>query len=104
MAMIFDNELRAQVKTQRNAIHQLLKHHLPNHDLTLIGDSEISITYNISDYSVRSTALEATMFGDWQFVEWQDECNDNYYCSQDVNVDYTADANDVVNALMKLLK
>ena len=102
--MIFDNKLRAQVKVQRNAIHQLLKHHLPNHDLTLIGDSEISITYNISDYSVRSTALEATMFGDWQFVEWQDECNDNYHYSTDLNVDYTSPANEVVNALMKLLK
>jgi hypothetical protein len=98
MAMIFDKELRAQVKTQRNAIHQLLKHHL-----TLIGDSEISITYNISDYSVRSTALEATMFGDWQFVEWQDECNDCYHYAQDLKVDYTSPANEVVNALMKLL-
>ena len=104
MAMIFDKELRAQVKLQRNAIHQLLKYHLPNHDLTLIGDSEISITYNISDYSVRSTALEANMFGDWQFVEWQDECSDNYYYSQDLKVDYTSPANDVVNELIKLLK
>ena len=104
MAMIFDKELNAQVKLQRNAIHQLLKHHLPNHDLTLIGDSEISITYNISDYSVRSTALEATMFGDWQFVEWQDECNDCYHYAQDLNLDYTANANDVVNELIKLLK
>ena len=103
MAMIFDKELNAQVKLQRNAIHQLLKHHLPNHDLTLIGDSEISITYNISDYSIRSTALEATMFGDWQFVEWQDECNDCYYYAQDLKVDYTSPANEVVNALMKLL-
>ena len=104
MAMIFDKELRAQVKTQRNAIHQLLKFYLPNHDLTLIGDSEISITYNISDHSVRSTALESTMFGDWQFVEWQDECNDCYHFAQDLHVDYTSNANDVVNALMKLLK
>ena len=102
--MIFDNKLRAEVKIQRDAIHQLLKHHLPNHDLTLIGDSEISITYNISDYSVRSTALEATMFGDWQFVESQDECNDYYHYSTDLNLDYTANANDVVNELMKLLK
>ena len=103
MAMIFDNKLRAQVKVQRNAIHQLLKHHLPKCDLTLIGDSEISITYNISDYSIRSTALECSMYGDWQFVEWQDECNDNYHYSQDLNLDYTANANDVVNELMKLL-
>jgi predicted ATP-grasp superfamily ATP-dependent carboligase len=104
MAMIFDNELRAQVKTQRDAVHQLLKHHLPKCDLTLIGDSEISITYNISDYSVRSTALEATMFGDWQFVEWQDECNDCYHYAEDLNLDYTSNANDIVNALMKILK
>ena len=104
MAMIFDNKLRAEVKLQRDAIHQLLKHHLPNHDLTLIGDSEISITYNISDYSVRSTSLESTMFGDWQFVEWQDECDDCYHFAQDLHVDYTSPANEVVNALMKLLK
>ena len=102
--MIFNKELRAQVKLQRNAIHQLLKHHLPNHDLTLIGDSEISITYNISEYSVRSTALESTMFGYWQFVEWQDECNDCYSNALSLGVDYTSNANDVVNALMKLLK
>jgi len=101
--MIFDTKLRAEVKLQRDAVHQLLKYHLPNHDLTLIGDSEISITYNISDYSVRSTALEATMFGDWQFVEWQDECNDCYHFAQDLKVDYKSPANEVVNALMKLL-
>ena len=101
--MIFDTKLRAEVKLQRDAVHQLLKYHLPNHDLTLIGDSEISITYNISDYSVRSTALEATMFGDWQFVEWQEECNDCYHFAQDLKVDYKSPANEVVNALMKLL-
>ena len=101
--MIFDTKLRAEVKIQRDAIHQLLKHHLPKHELTLVGDSEISITYNISDYSIRSTALECSMYGDWQFVEWQDECNDNYYYSQDLKVDYTSPANEVVNALMKLL-
>ena len=101
--MIFDNKLRAEVKIQRDAIHQLLKYHLPKCDLTLIGDSEISITYNISDYSIRSTAIECTMYGDWEFVEVQDECNDNYYYSQDLNVDYKSPANEVVNALMKLL-
>ena len=101
--MIFDKELRAKVKPQRDAVHQLLKHYLPKCDLTLIGDSEISITYNISKYSVRSTSLECSMYGDWQFVESQDECNDNYHYSQDLNVDYTSPANEVVNALMKLL-
>ena len=43
------------------------------------------------------------MYGDWQFVETQDECNDNYHYSTDLNVDYTSPANKVVNALMKLL-
>ena len=102
--MIFDKELRAEVKIQRDAIHSLLNYHLPKCDLTLIGDSEISITYNISDYSIRSTALECSMYGDWQFVEWQDECNDCYHYAQDLNLDYTANANDVVNELMKLIK
>ena len=102
--MIFDTKLRAEVKIQRDAVHQLLKHHLPNHDLTLIGDSEIQLTWSCSKYSVRSTSLECSMYGDWQFVETQDECNDNYYYSQDLNLDYTANANDVVNKLMKLIK
>ena len=102
--MIFDKKLRAEVKIQRDAVHQLLKYHLPKCELTLIGDSEINITYNISKYSIRSTSLECSMYGDWQFVEPQDECNDNYYYSQDLNVDYTSPANDVVNALIKLLK
>jgi hypothetical protein len=44
------------------------------------------------------------MYGDWQFVETQDECNDNYYYSTDLHLDYTANANDVVNALIKLMK
>jgi len=44
------------------------------------------------------------MYGDWQFVETQDECNDNYYYSRDLKLDYKANANDVVNALMKLIK
>ena len=42
-------------------------------------------------------------YGDWQFVEMQNECKDNYYYSQDLKVDYTSPANDVVNALMKLI-
>ena len=102
--MIFDKELRAKVKPQRDAVHQLLKYHLPKCELTLIGDSEIQLTWSCSKYSVRSTSLECSMYGDWQFVETQDECNDSYYYSQDLNLDYTANANDVVNKLMKLIK
>ena len=102
--MIFDNKLRAEVKIQRDAIHNLLKYHLPKCDLTKIGDSEIQLTWSCSKYSIRSTSLECSMYGDWQFVESQDECNDNYHYSQDLNVDYTSPANEVVNALMKLIK
>ena len=102
--MIFDKELRAEVKIQRNAIHGLLKHHLPKCDLTLIGDSEIQLTWSCSKYSVRSTSLECSMYGDWQFVEMQDECNDNYYYSTNLHLDYKANSNDVVNKLMKLIK
>ena len=102
--MIFDKELRAEVKIQRDAIHSLLKYHLPKCDLTKIGDSEIQLTWSSSNYSIRSTSLECSMYGDWQFVETQDECNDNYYYSQDLNLNYKANANDVVNALIKLLK
>ena len=101
--MIFDKELRAEVKLQRDAVHQLLKYHLPKCDLTKIGDSEIQLTWSCSKYSIRSTSLECSMYGDWQFVETQDECNDNYHYSTDLNVDYTSPANEVVNALMKLL-
>ena len=43
------------------------------------------------------------MYGDWQFVEMQDECNDNYHYSTDLKLDYTSPANKVVNALMKML-
>ena len=102
--MIFDKELRAEVKIQRDAIHSLLKYHLPKCDLTKIGDSEIQLTWSSSNYSIRSTSLECSMYGDWQFVETQDECNDNYYYSTDLNLDYKANANDVVNKLMKLMK
>ena len=38
--MIFDKELRAEVKIQRDAIYGLLNHHLPKYDLLKIGDSE----------------------------------------------------------------
>ena len=102
--MIFDKELRAEVKLQRDAIHSLHKHHLPKCDLTKIRDSKIQLTWSSSKYSIRSTSLECSMYGDWQFVESQDECNDNYHYSQDLNVDYTSPANEVVNALMKLIK
>ena len=101
--MIFDKELRAEVKIQRNAIYGLLNCHLPKYDLIKIGDSEIQITWSSSNYSIRSTSLECNMYGDWQFVEMQDECNDNYYYSQDLKLDYKSPANDIVNALMKLL-
>ena len=102
--MIFDNELRAQVKVQRDAIHQLLKHHLPNHDLTLIGDSEIQLTWHSNPHCLRETLLSCSMYGEWQYEEHQWECFDNYHYSTDLKVDYTAPANDVVNKLMKLLK
>jgi len=103
--MIFDKELRAEVKIQRDAVHQLLKYHLPKCDLTKIGDSEIQLTWSCSKYSIRSTSLECSMYGDWQFVECQDESGrDNYYYSRDLKLDYTSPANDIVNALMKLLK
>ena len=36
------------------------------------------------------------MYGDWQFVETQDECNDNYYLLADLKLDYTSPANDIV--------
>ena len=42
--MIFDKELRAEVKIKRDAIHSLLKYHLQKCDLTKIGDSEIQLT------------------------------------------------------------
>ena len=102
--MIFDTKLRAEVKIQRDAIHQLLKYHLPKCELTLIGDSEIQLTWHSNPHCIRETLLTCSMYGDWQFVEWQDECNDCYHFAQDLHVDYTSNANDVVNALMKLLK
>ena len=44
--MIFDKELRAEVKIQRDAIHGLLNYHLPKCDLTKIGDTEIQLTWH----------------------------------------------------------
>jgi len=43
------------------------------------------------------------MYGDWQFEEHQWESFDNYHYSTDLKLDYTSPANDIVNALMKLL-
>ena len=101
--MIFDKELRAEVKIQRDAIHSLLNYHLPKCDLTKIGDTEIQLTWSCSKYSIRSTSLECDMYGDWQFEEHQWESFDNYHYSTDLKLDYTSPANDIVNALMKLL-
>ena len=101
--MIFDKELRAEVKIQRDAIHSLLKHHLPKCDLTKIGDSEIQLTWSCNPSNIRETLLSCSMYGDWQFEEHQWECFDNYHYSTDLKVDYKSPANDVVNALMKLL-
>ena len=101
--MIFDKELRAEVKIQRDAIHGLLKHHLPKCDLTKIGDSEIQLTWNCNPSNIRETLLSCSMYGEWQFEEHQWESFDNYHHSTDLNLDYKANANDVVNALMKLI-
>jgi len=101
--MIFDKELRAEVKIQRDAIYGLLKHHLPKHDLLKIGDSEICLDYSF-DYGYKSVSLECDMYGDWQYIELQDEAGrDNYRYSQDLNLTHEAPANDIVNALIKLL-
>ena len=49
------------------------------------------------------------MYGDWEFVEVQDECNDNWrystYLYDDTQrvLNSEDNANDIVNALMKLL-
>ena len=55
--MIFDKELRAEVKIQRDAVHQLLKYHLPKCDLTKIGDTEIQLTWHCNPSLIRETAL-----------------------------------------------
>tara|TARA_R110000823_G_scaffold307306_1_gene429932 strand:- start:91 stop:399 length:309 start_codon:yes stop_codon:yes gene_type:complete len=102
--MIFDKELRAEVKIQRDAVHQLLKYHLPKCDLTKIGDTEIQLTWHCNPSLIRETALVCDMYGDWQFEEHQWESFDNYHYSTDLKLDYTSPANDIVNALMKLLK
>ena len=101
--MIFDKKLRAEVKIQRDAIHSLLKYHLPKCDLTKIGDSEIQLTWNCNPHCLRETLLTCSMYGEWQYEEHQWECFDNYHHSTDLKVDYTSPANEVVNALMKLL-
>ena len=101
--MIFDKELRAEVKIQRDAIYGLLNHHLPKYDLLKIGDSEICLEYSF-DYGYKSVSLECNMYGDWQYVELQDEAGrDNYRYSQGLNLTHEAPANDIVNALIKLL-
>ena len=102
--MIFDKELRAEVKIQRDAIHSLLKYHLPKCDLTKIGDSEIQLTWHSNPHCLRETLLTCSMYGEWQYEEHQWECFDNYHYSTDLNLDYKANANDVVNKLMKLIK
>jgi len=104
MSWIPDTKLRAEVKIQRDAIHGLLKYHLPKSDLTKIGDSEIQITWNSNPHCIRETALACSMYGEWKFEEHQWESFDNYHYSTDLNLDYKASANDVVNALMKLIK
>ena len=101
--MIFDRELRAKVKPQRDAIYGLLNYYLPKYDLLKIGDSEICLRYSFG-YGYTSVSLECDMYGDWQYVEVQDEAGrDNYRYSTDLNLDYKSPANDIVNALMKLL-
>ena len=102
--MIFDKELRAEVKIQRDAVHQLLNHHLPKYDLTKIGDTEIQITWHSNPHCIRETALVCDSYGDWQFEEHQWESFDNYHYSTDLKLDYTSPANDIVNALMKLIR
>ena len=102
--MIFDKELRAEVKIQRDAIHNLLKYHLPKCDLTKIGDSEIQLTWHSNPYCLRETLLTCSMYGEWQYEEHQWECFDNYHHSIDLKLDYKSNANDVVNELMKLIK
>ena len=102
--MIFDKQLRAKVKAKRDAIYDLLQGRLPDHELTLIGDSEIQITFNVSDYSIRSTGLECNMYGDWQFIEYQDESgSDNHYYDTNLNLNYTSNPKDVVNKLIELI-
>jgi len=102
--MIFDKELRAEVKIQRDAIHGLLNHHLPKCDLTKIGDTEIQLTWYCTPSNIRETLLTCSMYGNWQFEEHQWESFDNYHYSTDLKLDYTSPANDIVNALMKLIK
>ena len=101
--MIFDKKLRAEVKIQRDAVHQLLKYHLPKCDLTKIGDSEIQLTWHSNPSCIRETLLTCSMYGEWQYEEHQWESFDNYHYSTDLKLDYTSPANDIVNALMKLL-
>jgi hypothetical protein len=101
--MIFDKELRAEVKIQRDAVYGLLNYYLPKRELTKVGDSEICLGYSF-DYGYKSVSLECNMYGNWQYVELQDEAGrDNYRYSQDLELNHESPANDIVNALMELL-
>ncbi len=99
MSYIPDSKFRAQVKPHRDAVLSLLRYHL-GVEAKAIGDNEIQLSCTFSDYSYKSVSLAVDMYGDWQFVEEQDECNDNYHYTTDLNLMYDCPANEVVNTLI----
>ena len=101
---IHDSELRANIKPYRDSIMKLLQYHLPKSEFTAVGDTEIQMSWHANPSLIRETALECDMYGDWNYVESQWESFDNYHYSTDLNLKYYAPVNEVVNALMKLIK
>jgi hypothetical protein len=102
MGYIPNTELRKAIKPHRDSILKYLQD-TTNLQVRPIGDTEICLGYSFDNNRYRSNALECSLYGSWEFVEIQDESDNNYHYSRDLELRYNAPAQEVVNKLLKVL-
>ena len=97
--MFLSKEMRDKVRPYRDEImSELMKF---DDYAKAVGDSEICLSYDFNN-RYRNVSLECDYYGQWVVVEIQDESENNYHYQVDLGLNYDADPQRVIKAIIDL--
>ena len=99
--MFLSKEMRDKVRPYRNEIMSELMKLDDYAEVQAVGDSEICLSYDFNN-RYRNVSLECDYYGQWAVVEIQDESYNNYHYQVDLGLNYDADADRVIKAIIDL--
>ena len=99
--MFLSKEMRDKVKPYRDqVISELLKIDVYA-EVQAIGDSEICLSHDFNN-RYREVSLECDYGGQWVVVESQQESSNNYHYQVDLGLNYDAEPEKVIKAIIDL--